>query len=267
MQLKTIICQLTRIAAKATLKTCIHCLADDEQHNARAQRRKDAKRLSSCRPIRILIGGTQSILRAGLRKLLDGEDGFAVAGEAPDLVTAIHTAADAGAGIVLGDFECLRKVEPEALSALADRQGACTILLADPETDRGEVAAALRMGARGVVWRDAGARVLAEAIRSVVRGNIWVGRESIAHLDEALLILGEVDANPGRQKTYGMTPRELEIMAKIVSGYSNKEIAKKLSISQDTVKHHVTNIYDKVGVYNRLELALFAIHHGLVKKK
>jgi two-component system, NarL family, nitrate/nitrite response regulator NarL len=218
-------------------------------------------------PTRILLADTQSILRAGLRNLLDQQDGFEVAGEALDLVAAIQTAPDAGADILLGDFECLHRVEPKALAALAAEHRVFTILLADPETDRGEVAAALRMGARGVVWRNAGSEALVEAIRSVVQGNIWVGKESVARLDEALLLLDGVHVNPGDQKTYGLTKRELEIVAKIVSGYANREIAKKLSISEDTVKHHVTNIFDKVGVYNRLELALFAIHHGLVKKK
>jgi DNA-binding NarL/FixJ family response regulator len=64
---------------------------------------------------------------------------------------------------------------------------------------------------------------------------------------------------------FGVTPRELEITSAVVAGFSNKEIAKKFSLSQDTVKHHLTNIFDKVGASNRLELALFAVHHRLLE--
>jgi two-component system nitrate/nitrite response regulator NarL len=219
-------------------------------------------------PIRILVAEKQNILRAGLRKLLARETGLEVVGEAPNLATAIRLAVEAEADVLLADFECLRTVDAKAMAALlSNRHVVHTILLAEPDEDKAGIANALRIGARGIVWRDAGAKVLIQGIRSVVQGKIWMGTESIAHLDEALLLLGGVAANPSHHKTFGLTRRELEIVAKIVSGYANREIARKLSISEDTVKHHITNIFDKVGVYNRLELALFAIHHGLVQKK
>ncbi len=67
-----------------------------------------------------------------------------------------------------------------------------------------------------------------------------------------------------KRKKFGLTKRELEVLTEIVSGYTNKEIAQKLTLSEDTVKHHVTNIFNKLGVSNRLELALYAVHHQLV---
>jgi DNA-binding NarL/FixJ family response regulator len=72
------------------------------------------------------------------------------------------------------------------------------------------------------------------------------------------------DRRVGQREEFGLTPRQLVIVANIVAGLSNKEIARKLSISEDTVKHHLTNIFDKVGVSTRLELALFATHYGLI---
>jgi two-component system nitrate/nitrite response regulator NarL len=65
---------------------------------------------------------------------------------------------------------------------------------------------------------------------------------------------------------FGLTPREKEIVSAAVAGYTNKEIAKQFSIREQTVKNHLTNIFDKIGVFNRLELAIFALHHGLIKK-
>jgi two-component system nitrate/nitrite response regulator NarL len=219
-------------------------------------------------PIRILVADKQSILRAGLRNLLAREAGLEVVGEAPNLAEAIRLAVAAKADVLLADFESAHTVDVRAMASLASNHYAVyTILLAEPDEEKAAIANALRMGVWGIVWKDAGAKVLIQGIRSVVQGKIWLGKESIAHLDEALLVLGGVHGNPSRQKTFGLTRRELEIVAKIVSGYANREIARKLSISEDTVKHHITNIFDKVGVYNRLEMALFAIHHGLVKKK
>jgi two-component system nitrate/nitrite response regulator NarL len=219
-------------------------------------------------PIRILVADKQSILRAGLRNLLAREAGMEVVGEAPNLAEAIRVAVAAKTDVLLADFGSVHTVDAKAMASLASNYHTVhTILLAEPEEDKAEIANALRMGVWGIVWKDAGARVLIQGIRSVAQGKIWMGKESIAHLDEALLLLGGVHGNPARQKTFGLTRRELEIVAKIVSGYANREIAGKLSISEDTVKHHITNIFDKVGVYNRLELALFAIHHSLVKKK
>ena len=219
-------------------------------------------------PIRILFAGRQAILRAGLRRLLAGEPGLEVVGEALGLSAGIRAAVEARADVLLADFESLAVVDRAAMASLdSGRHTVHALLLAEPDTEKAEIAGALRLGVRGVVPRDAGAGLLIEAIRSVVLGNIWMGRESIAHLGEALLLLGDARGNPDRRKTFGLTRREIEIVAKIVSGYANKEIARKLGISEDTVKHHVTNIFDKIGVYNRLELALFAIHHGLVQKK
>jgi len=223
---------------------------------------------TSFHPIRILVADQRNILRAGLRNLLDRAPGLEVVGEAPNLAAALCIAVETEADVLLADFDCLRTADQQAMAALASNDHMVhTVLLAESDEDKVEIANALRMGARGIVWKDAGAKVLIQAIRSVVQGKIWMGKESIAHLDEALLVLGGIPAKPTHGKTFSLTRRELEIVAKIVSGYANKEIARKLSISEDTVKHHVTNIFDKIGVYNRLELALFAIHHGLVQRK
>jgi two-component system, NarL family, nitrate/nitrite response regulator NarL len=105
---------------------------------------------------------------------------------------------------------------------------------------------------------------LMKGIRTVMNGQYWVGRESVADM---VSYLREQAAQqpPSPAKSYGLTKRELEILGTIVSGLSNKEIAQKFSLSEDTVKHHLTNIFDKVGVSSRLELALFAINHRLVE--
>jgi DNA-binding NarL/FixJ family response regulator len=90
-----------------------------------------------------------------------------------------------------------------------------------------------------------------------------VGRESVSNLVQYLRGLVGSSSNTARQRRYGLTPRELEIVSAVVAGYANKEIAEHFKISEDTVKHHLSNIFDKVGVSTRLELALFAVNQAL----
>jgi DNA-binding NarL/FixJ family response regulator len=96
-------------------------------------------------------------------------------------------------------------------------------------------------------------------------GQLWVGEEKVADMMDILRnCLPPAEPAQGAKKTFGLTARELDVVGSIVSGFTNREIATKFSISEQTVKHHLRNIFDKVGVSNRLELALFAINHGLV---
>jgi DNA-binding NarL/FixJ family response regulator len=96
-----------------------------------------------------------------------------------------------------------------------------------------------------------------------MNGQYWLGRESVNDMVETLRQLMLADEQ-GRKPQFGLTKRELDVVGAIVTGSSNKDVARKFSISEDTVKHHLTNIFDKTGVSNRLELALFAVHHKLV---
>ena len=105
--------------------------------------------------------------------------------------------------------------------------------------------------------------MLFKAVRAVMSGQYWVGRNRVPDLATSLRDLNASHPQPTR-KQFGLTPRELEVIGVILAGYSNADIATKFAISEKTVKHHLTNIFDKLGVSNRLELALFALHHHLV---
>jgi two-component system, NarL family, nitrate/nitrite response regulator NarL len=95
-----------------------------------------------------------------------------------------------------------------------------------------------------------------------MNGEYWIGRGRVADLVEALRDMG---ANgESRKQNFGLTPREMEVVGAITAGLTNRKIAYRLSVSEDTVKRHITNIFDKLGVSNRLELVLFAINHRLV---
>jgi len=119
------------------------------------------------------------------------------------------------------------------------------------------------LGARGVVLKDCGTEILMRSIRSVLAGEYWVGREPVSNLMQYLRGLMDSSTKISRQKRFGLTPRELDIVSAVVAGFANKEIAEHFKISEDTVKHHLSNIFDKTGVSTRLELALFAVNQAL----
>ena len=132
-----------------------------------------------------------------------------------------------------------------------------------------EVAAAAteQVGARGVVLKESATSMLLKAIRIVMDGGYWVGRESVSDLLQALYSLGPVPERPEALPAFSLTPREIQIVGLILAAAGNKKIADTLNISEKTVKHHLTNIFEKLGVSNRLELALFAAQHNLLPKE
>ena len=109
--------------------------------------------------------------------------------------------------------------------------------------------------------------LLFKSMRTVMAGQYWVGRECIGDVIDKMRERASAPSPEPRRPTFGLTPRELEIVSTVVNGYANSEIAQKFEISIKTVKHHLTNIFDKVGVSNRLELALFAVHHRVEQAK
>jgi DNA-binding NarL/FixJ family response regulator len=166
--------------------------------------------------------------------------------------------------ILLLDLAMPRMPGIETLRELASQGSTVRVILLTAAIEKRQIIEALQTGARGVIMKDAATQLLLKGIRTVMAGQFWVGREAVADM---VSYLREKAAQqpPSPAKQYGLTKRELEILSTIVSGLSNKEIAQKFSLSEDTVKHHLTNIFDKVGVSSRLELALFAINHHLVE--
>src|SRR5271165_2960752 len=217
-------------------------------------------------PIRIVIADDHPIFRDGLRRLLESESDMKVVGEACDGREAVKLATEIKPDILLLDLAMPHHTGLDALRDLNTRvggAGSVRIILLTAAAEKEQIVEALQLGARGVVLKDSATQILLKSIHAVMNGEYWVGRESVSNLVQYLRNLVGSTANSARQRKFGLTPRELEIVSAVVAGYANKEIAEHFKISEDTVKHHLSNIFDKVGVSTRLELALFAVNQSL----
>ncbi len=215
---------------------------------------------SAARVVRIVIADDHPIFRDGLKGLLESEPGFTVVGEAADGVAAIKATELLKPDVLLLDVAMPRMGGLEALSALSKLAGCETrIIMLAAAISESAVLQAVQLGARGVVLKEAATRQLLEGIHRVVSGKYVVGEGAVECLAEAL----QRPPAQKRGRLYNLTRRELDIIAAIVSVQSNRDIAEHLRISVQTVKHHLTSIFDKTGVSTRLELALFAVSHNV----
>jgi len=205
------------------------------------------------RPIQILIADDHAIFRDGLRRLLMTQDDFVVVAEATDGKEAVTLTRQLSPDILLLDLAMPGVPGMEVLRELAQDGPAVQTILLTATIHPLEAARALRLGARRVVLKASTPELLLRSIRSVCDGD-RVG-------DEILATWNRYDE--WRQNKSELTSREVEIISEIKTGNSNKQIARKLSISEETVKRHLSNIFQKLGVSSRLELAVLASQHNL----
>jgi DNA-binding NarL/FixJ family response regulator len=226
--------------------------------------KKSASTSTSVAPIRIVVADDHPVVRFGVRNMLLNEPGFEVVGEAEDGDDAITQTLELEPDILLLDVAMPRLPGLEAMRAIMTKSPRVKIVLLTSTITSQQIIEALQIGARGIVLKDSVVGDLSNALRAVLGGDYWIGGERVANLVKALQELMAKAAAVPERKTYGLTPRELEVVTCIVEGCSNRDIAKQFSISEETVKRHLSNVFDKTGVSTRLELALFSIAHKLV---
>jgi two-component system, NarL family, nitrate/nitrite response regulator NarL len=214
--------------------------------------------------IRIVVADDHPVVRFGVKNMLEREAGVEIIGEAEDGDDAITQTIELEPDILLLDLQMPRLPGLEAMRAIMSKSPRVKILLLCGTISTQQIIEALQIGARGIVLKDSVASDLARSLRAVMSGDYWIGGERVVNLVAALNDLMKKAAEAPEKKTYGLTPRELEVVTCIVEGCSNKDVAKQFNISEETVKRHLSNIFDKTGVSTRLELALFAIAHKLV---
>ncbi len=212
-------------------------------------------------PIRIMIADDHPIFRDGLRKLLHGAEDIQIVGEASSGTETVQMLGKLKPDILLLD---LRMPDKDGLTLLEevnfDSMSTRVIVVTAAEDDR-DVVRAMRLGARGVVLKQSATDLLIKSILKVHAGEIWLDKRMTSEVMKAFQKSSE--AGPRREKPL-LSDREREIVQLVAQGFRNREIGEKLFISEQTVKNHLHNIFDKLGVGDRLELALYALHHRLI---
>lgn len=214
--------------------------------------------------VRIVIAAEQQIFREGLRYLLETRPTLRVVGETGDGTTAATLVRNVAPDILLlllGVWRPQDAMRLETLERLAAAGTSVHTILLTASVDTPEVKRALQIGARGVVPTDSPPDVLFKSIDSVMAGRYWIGCD---HVSSITASLRQLEGTRRQAKAFGLTSRELQIVRAVVDGYANKEVAELLGIGENTVKCHLTHIFNKLGASDRVELALFAAYHRLL---
>ena len=210
-------------------------------------------------PIRIVIADEHPIFRDGLRCLLETSPRVRIVGAA-DASNVFDVVERSSPDVLILGITVASSASVNAMAQLAAARATVRTILLSATTDESAVLAALRCGACGLVPKDTTPEALFETIDAVMAGHYCVGRERVASVEAGVR---ELDGERRRAKAFGLSRRELELVRAVMCGNTNRQIAERFSISENTVKRHLTNIFNKVGASTRVELAVFASHHHL----
>lgn len=205
--------------------------------------------------IRILVVDDHGIVREGLQRLLESFDDITVAGTAENGEEAIAAIPTLRPDVVLMDLEMPGAIDgAEATRRIVADDPASKVLILTAFSDRPRILRAIDAGAMGYVLKDGPAEDLVRAVRAAARGEFPIDPKAARVL---------MDARESRSATEGMSARELEVLALIGMGLPNREIARRLEITERTVKGHLTSIFREIGVTDRTQAALWAERHGV----
>lgn len=217
--------------------------------------------------IKVMIADDHPIVREGLRKLLNLEDDIDVVGDAADGRELVEKAQTLQPDVILLDLRMPNLDGLGALQTLQHTGSKARVIILTASEDKNEFVQAMKLGCSGIVLKQTAADLIVKSIRKVHSGEIWLDSHTTAAVMRQFAAPGDIGGGPApsgkiRERS-PLSTREREIVALVAQGYKNKEMAEKMFISEQTVKNHLHNIFDKLGVSDRLELALYAIHKGL----
>lgn len=217
--------------------------------------------------IRVVIADEQSLFRAGIRSILAKETDIFISGEANSRSDAITLIQKAHPDIVLMGLPTGSRDWEGILSTLRNGTPSSKIIVFMDGVSEEELLGMIRAGAKGYSTKTISPPFLIKAVRAVYAGEIWADRRLVTKVFDELLSFNRPSPQQGTTKAHVLTKREAEILRLIARGMKNKEIAESLFISEKTVKTHITNIFEKLEVSDRLKAALFVIEGGLSGKE
>lgn len=215
--------------------------------------------------IRIVIADDHPIFRDGLRRLLSLESDFEVVGEAKDGEETLEVVRDKEPDILLLDLRMPARDGLSVLQRLKHIPSRTRVIVLTASEDKSEFVQAMKLGCAGIVLKQTATELLYKSIRRVHAGEVWLDSHTTAAVMRqfAAPSRAPIGLERGSRERSPLSQREREIVALVAQGFKNKEIAERIFISEQTVKNHLHNIFDKLGVSDRLELALYAIHRGI----
>lgn len=209
---------------------------------------------------RILVSGDRPLIRTALSLLISSADDVCVIGECANEPDAIAAAAGERPDVVVMDLDldphCASAAAPHQLAQLIRATKGCPLLIVTGREDPKAIACALQHGVLGIVTKTRKAEVLLRAIRAIAAGETWLEPAIVARA-----LQRETARDPAHAVPVGkLTPREAEVVDLVSLGLQNKKIAERLCIAEVTVRHHLTSVYEKLAVTNRLELMHHTFH-------
>lgn len=215
--------------------------------------------------IRIVIINDQLVVREGLRMLLDNHPGIKVVAMASTRPEALEIVSREPADLIILDLELGGVSALSFIPQLREAAKTARVMVLTGSRDSQTHQKAAQLGAMGVVLKEQAAELLLKAIVKVYRGEAWLDRLTIGKLLWELSSQDKESLDPQRKKISSLTERERQVIALIAEGLKNKQIAERLFISPTTVTHHLSSIYSKLGVSDRLELVVYAFANKLAK--
>jgi two-component system, NarL family, nitrate/nitrite response regulator NarL len=218
-------------------------------------------------PINIVLLDNHTLVRAGIHILIERVPGLKVAAEAGDLDQGLELIANLKPDIVLFDLNISQQPCSSIVDQLVKACEATRLIMVSGTSDTPINQQAVESGVAGVVYKTQSPETLIKAIEKVNAGEVWLERSLIANVLSRLSRNNKPKkSNPEADGIDVLSEREKEIVRLIGQGLKNKKISSQLCISETTVRHHLTSIYSKLGVSDRLELLVFAHRYGLVKQ-
>jgi len=222
--------------------------------------------MAESNPIRILIADDDPLVRNALSTMLSQHHEMKVEGEASNGQETMERARELRPDLLLLDLSMPKKAGMEALREMGDSIPNMHTVVVTVAIQKRQIVEALQLGAKGIVMKEAARDVLPAAIKTVLKGKYWVDRREVEDVRQLIKELSS-EAEPASSKRDLLNSREQQILDYIVEGCTNREIARLMETSEQVVKNHLGKIFDKLGVFNRLELALYALDNRMVERK
>jgi DNA-binding NarL/FixJ family response regulator len=217
--------------------------------------------------IRVLIVDDHALFRRGLEMVLEQEDDVEVVGEAGDGAEAIEKAQELMPDVVLMDVRMPRRSGIEATQTIKDLIPHAKILMLTISDEEADLYDAIKAGANGYLLKEISIEEVANAIRSVAQGQSLISPSMASKLLNEFATMVKRADEKQQVPTPRLTEREMEVLKLVAKGHNNRDIAKELYISENTVKNHIRNILEKLHLHSRMEAVVYAVREKLLEIK